>query len=348
MKKILIATVLIAVGMAVDAATTFSYQGVLLDQKGQPPAGGQAGLTFRVYDQPTGGTALWTSSKQSVAVGTNGLFSTEVDGGASLANALAAAALDATEKRLYLGVTVDGAVGEINPRQELGPVPLAAYAQDVRQVKGGFAVGGDLTLSGPVSVNTNKVFRPSSLESRGVLHATLGAMVKQGAFVNNGLTVSGSCMAKGVSMDVPPGTIVMWHGSAEKIPDGWLLCDTNKTVTAANGASVRVVDLRGRFVVGAGTSKYPLAKTGGAASVTLTTDQIPNHTHIYSYDDQLSKENGSWKQYANPVGQSHSGDWISSGGGTHGSVYESGVTGGSQAHENRPPFYSLCYIIKVN
>jgi len=348
MKKILIATVLMAMGMAVNAATTFAYQGVLLDQQGQPPAGGQAGLTFRVYDRPTGGTALWTSSKQTVAVATNGLFSTEVDGGQSLANALAAAASDATEKRLYLGVTVDGAVGEINPRQELGPVPLAAYAQDVRQVKGAFAVGGDLTLSGPVSVNTNKVFRPSSLESRDTLHVTANAELDQGAFFNTDLTVRGSCTVDGVSMDVPPGTIVMWAGSVDKLPTGWLLCDADKTVTASNGVPVRVVDLRGRFVVGAGSSKYPLFTTGGEALVTLTTNNIPNHTHIYTYDDELSK-GSAWQEYAKPLDDTHTAhDYISSGDSQHGSVYETGVTGSSQAHENRPPFYSLCYIIKVN
>jgi len=347
MKKIQIAIVLMAVGMAVSAATTFSYQGVLLDQRGLPPTGGQAGLTFRVYDQPTGGVALWTSTMQNVAVATNGLFSTEVDGGQSLADALVAAELDAAEKRLYLGVTVEGAVGEIVPRQELGPVPLAAYAQDVRQAKGSFAVGGDLSLSGAVSVNPSKTFRPSSLQSKGALHATSIAAFNQGAFANNGLTVRGSCTANGVSMDVPPGTIVMWNDSS-RIPAGWLLCDTNKTVTATNGVSVRVVDLRGRFVVGAGSAKYSLHQTGGEASVTLTTDQIPSHTHLYSYDDELSKSS-DWSDYAKSTSTTHTAhDYISSGNSQHGSVYETGLAGSSQAHENRPPYYALCYIIKVN
>ena len=39
---------------------------------------------------------------------------------------------------------------------------------------------------------------------------------------------------------VPSGAILMWSGSSDLIPDGWLLCD------GTNGTP----DLRNRFVVG--------------------------------------------------------------------------------------------------
>ena len=67
---------------------------------------------------------------------------------------------------------------------------------------------------------------------------------------------------------VPTGGIIMWSGSIAAIPTGWLLCNgTNSTP-----------DLRDRFVVGAG-STYAVDATGGASTVTLSTSNLPAHTH---------------------------------------------------------------------
>ena len=56
---------------------------------------------------------------------------------------------------------------------------------------------------------------------------------------------------------VPSGVILMWSGTADNIPKGWLLCD------GMNGTP----NLRDRFIIGAG-GKYSPGATGGAASVT--------------------------------------------------------------------------------
>lgn len=70
----------------------------------------------------------------------------------------------------------------------------------------------------------------------------------------------------GVTDAVPSGTIVMFHGST--IPTGWAICN------GQNGTP----DLRDRFIVGAGSS-YNLGATGGSDTVTLSTNQIPAHSH---------------------------------------------------------------------
>jgi microcystin-dependent protein len=74
-----------------------------------------------------------------------------------------------------------------------------------------------------------------------------------------------------VAAALPTNSVIMWAGSILSIPSGWALCD---------GTGGRP-DLRDRFIVGAG-STYAIGATGGANTVTLTTDQIPSHTHTGS------------------------------------------------------------------
>lgn len=120
---------------------------------------------------------------------------------------------------------------------------------------------------------------------------------------------------------VPSGVIAMWSGAANAIPAGWLLCN------GTNGTP----DLRNRFIVGAGSS-YDVGATGGSETVTLTVDQMPMHTHTdsiglsYNNESSLAQAYGSGQNVANNV--------------------HTNYTGGSKPHENRPPYYALCYIMK--
>lgn len=94
---------------------------------------------------------------------------------------------------------------------------------------------------------------------------------------------------------VPAGTIVQWGGAA--VPANWLLCDgqvvsrsTYASLFAAIGTAYgvgdgsttfKLPDLRGRVPVGKnGGSFGTLGATGGVEDVTLTTAQMPSHTHV--------------------------------------------------------------------
>lgn len=70
---------------------------------------------------------------------------------------------------------------------------------------------------------------------------------------------------------LPVGLITLWFGSIVSIPTGWTLCD----------GTLGTPDLRDRFIVGAG-STYAVNATGGANTITLTTAQLPSHTHTGS------------------------------------------------------------------
>lgn len=93
---------------------------------------------------------------------------------------------------------------------------------------------------------------------------------------------------------VPAGIITMWSGSSNNIPTGWALCN------GQNGTP----DLRDKFLVGAGNT-YQVGATGGNASHTITTDEMPSHTHKLKIG--YSTQTGSQMDYLNTTIQGSSG-----------------------------------------
>ena len=90
------------------------------------------------------------------------------------------------------------------------------------------------------------------------------------AYNDNSTKVATTAFVQGL---FPPGMIMMWNSSAASIPAGWQLCN------GTNGTP----DLRGQFIIGAGSSYTP-GQTGGATSTsfTLNTSNLPAHSHSYS------------------------------------------------------------------
>lgn len=120
----------------------------------------------------------------------------------------------------------------------------------------------------------------------------------------------------------PIGSIVIWSGTADNIPTGWALCD---------GEDGRP-DLQDRFVLGAGTS-HAVGETGGAEEVTLTVAQMPSHYH--SFTGTTQQKTGTFSSGSTSVRY---------GSGDKGTNY----SGSSRPHPNMPPYYTLCYIIKIS
>ena len=141
---------------------------------------------------------------------------------------------------------------------------------------------------------------------------------------------------------VPTGGIIIWSGASNAIPSGWVLCN------GSNGTP----DLRNRFIVGAGNS-YSVGNTGGSDSVSLTEAQMPSHFH-YSF---RSGNHGQLRNGTNMNANNYPGSGTGAGNlyesyninssGSVANVGKTSNTGSGSSHENRPPYYALCYIMKT-
>lgn len=122
----------------------------------------------------------------------------------------------------------------------------------------------------------------------------------------------------------PVGTIVIWSGTVDDIPAGWHLCD------GTDGTP----DLQDKFVLGAGTA-HKVGETGGEEKVALTISQLPYHSHTVSVKGAGNATMGKHIT-ANLSEELYEKSTIST-----------SSAGNDVAHENMPPYYALCYIMKL-
>ena len=327
MKKLIIGIMIaLATAGAFAAGAAFTYQGVIKEVDGTTPANKNRTIEFRIYDGPgTSARVLWGRA-YNVLLDANGLFNTsltdaagsEINGvtGTGLADVLARNA----GTTLYIGLTVDNSSGEISPRQALLAVPYAIHASDAASASGDFTVEGRTTLKGGLNVAAGET--------------TVGSLTATNLVVEGSVRAgtSGSFAGYGT---IPVGGIIMWSGSASAVPDGWKLCD------GEDGTP----NLKGRFIVGYDPSDSDyntVGKTGGERAVTLSKDQMPSHTH-----EVWGRSSGYTARHnddAEVITYANKG-WGSSS--NYQKINDSGSAGNGHAHENRPPYYVMCFIMRV-
>lgn len=134
------------------------------------------------------------------------------------------------------------------------------------------------------------------------------------------------------------GMIVMFGGTISGNFDGTGLGINNWLGWAFCNGINTTVDLRGRFIVGYDPSDSDyntIGDTGGAKTVTLDVTQIPAHTHVVNAIATESSGSGALTSGSFIPGNPSDGSNTST------------STGGGLSHENRPPFYTLAYVIKL-
>jgi hypothetical protein len=141
---------------------------------------------------------------------------------------------------------------------------------------------------------------------------------------------------------IPAGLIAMWSGSIGSIPSGWYLCD------GSNGTP----NLTDRFIIGAG-STYAVNGTGGVSSVTLTTNNLPAHTHTATVTDPTHSHSftASVSTYG-PRGGAGGEYWGAQPSGSTTAAASTGIsvtntsTGSGTSFSILNPYYALAFIQK--
>jgi hypothetical protein len=126
----------------------------------------------------------------------------------------------------------------------------------------------------------------------------------------------------------PPSWGLLCDGSVHDRADYPLLYDVLDDVYRVDGDTFITPDLRDLVVMGAGLAT--LGETGGNASVTLTVDQMPAHTHAYEIGVP-SVINGGLEAPAAALVSSI--------------PTVTGGTGAGESVDIRPPYHVLTYII---
>lgn len=159
---------------------------------------------------------------------------------------------------------------------------------------------------------------------------------------------------------IPIGTIAMF--GAERDPEGWLRCDgrlLDRTAYAklfavigtthgfTSSTNFRLPDMRERSVVGSGT-KYSIGDKGGNATVTLSINQMPAHTH------EIGEVEDSGRRFQSRTANQDIGigsdgyTYLTSTGSNRGNRSPIATSvGGGQPVDLRDPYIGLPYIIKV-
>ncbi len=154
------------------------------------------------------------------------------------------------------------------------------------------------------------------------------------------------------------GQIIPWP--INYAPKGWLLCNGQTlpinqytalfaligTTYGGNGVTTFVLsDLRGRMPVHAGTG-FVLGQTSGEENHTLILPELPSHSHEVKASGSVGSSSAALNsipavssegvhQYGTSVNQTMETNGVS-------------IVGGSQPHDNMPPYLVLNFIIAIS
>ena len=295
---------------------------------GAVPSGSstQAGFTAYNNSNPTN-----SANVQLLVTGTEARLTS---GNTGTANTLPLTVYTGSTEKMRVLVNGNVGIGTTTPGSKLDVAGSVNVSGNVR-LSG--AVSGYVQIAAPSSSTGTTYTLPTADGSAGQVLATNGAGV----------------LSWGTG--VPTGAILLWSGASTAIPGGWALCD---------GTSGRP-DLRDRFVIGAGNS-YAVGATGGSKDAVLvkhnhggetTTSSAGSHTHYFGNqgrfpssnnpDSPINRITGDNPTDGDPPTESLKAVKYLDDAGSHThtvTVAEAGVDG---TNKNLPPYYALCYIIKI-
>jgi len=185
------------------------------------------------------------------------------------------------------------------------------------------------------------------------------------------MTISSGLPAwSGATVGSPSGALIMWCGLYDAIPTDWLLCDgseISRTTYAdlfsaigvqfgSAGASTFTLPLFQNIFPRSPASSTSCGATGGSDTVSLTEAELASHSHTTNVND-------SGHNHKDPVWNGGGSFWTTTTIGANTSTTRSqcantstettGITvtnnntGSGSAHENKPAYLEVLYIIKI-
>lgn len=315
-----------------QAPASFSYQAVVRDLSNNPIANTTLGVQITILRGSTTGSNIFRETHNPVT-NSAGLVSLEVGMGNIINGDLQ---------------SIDWNNGPYFIEQAIDPAGGTNYT---------------------ITSTTQLLSVPYALYSRNAGRAESAAT----ADVANSLSASGAG-----SLSVPLGTILPYAGSAGSVPSGWLLCDgTSYDVNAypelfaligtdygSEPNRFKVPNLNGRTPVGYDINQSEfnaLGKADGAKTHTLTTNEMPSHTHnASSSTDGNHNHNYGTRGFLTDIaaagkernpGADGSGDndnlQSTRFAGSHSHTITVNNTGGGAAHNNLQPYLTINFIIKA-
>ena len=153
--------------------------------------------------------------------------------------------------------------------------------------------------------------------------------------------------------DAYVGEIRIFAGPESQIPNGWKLLNSDTQISSityknlysvigftfgGNSTSFQLPNLLSRSIIGANTSYY-LGNKGGTTTETLTVDQIPSHKHVGPWGENTDNSDD------HPYGIYGSNRPGSNDNDRNNAWHKTSFSGGSQAHNNMPPYTTIRYIM---
>jgi microcystin-dependent protein len=153
------------------------------------------------------------------------------------------------------------------------------------------------------------------------------------------------------------GEIRMFAGNFP--PAGWMFCEgallpisENETLFQLIGttyggdgeSTFALPDLRGRLPIHQGNG-FILAETGGAEEITLTTQQVPAHSHAFLASNDIANQPNPAQSVIGRSGQVNA--FLNAGPSVAMAPQFLGPVGGSQPHTNFQPYLCVDFIISL-
>ncbi|MCC6312360.1 MAG: hypothetical protein IT345_15805 [Trueperaceae bacterium] len=132
---------------------------------------------------------------------------------------------------------------------------------------------------------------------------------------------------------IPRGLVAMWSGLLSEIPVGWALCD----------GTLGTPNLVAKFVRGVNSATTNPGATGGADSVTVT-QNAHQHEIPFGFSSNVHRN----ASFGTGGSVASTGDWgVSGDTSSRARQKTQSVSATNQAHDNRPAYYELAFIMKL-